>query len=166
MAGARGRSGGHSRSGPAKEGAPRHLQDAIEDVAPPAGLSDAAAEYWTYYALLLRARKLWTSSSRDVLRNYVEALVMRDRLQAELADAPLAFVVTTVDGAGQERESLRAHPLLAQLRQVRLECRQHANDLALPPAAAVRTPTAEPLHPENPWQQRDSKLAALNRRPA
>jgi hypothetical protein len=64
-----------------------------------------------YYAPLLRSRKLWTASSRDVLVNYVDALARRDRLQADLSAAPLALVVTTVDGAGQERESIKAHPL-------------------------------------------------------
>ncbi|AMY12479.1 hypothetical protein LuPra_05755 [Luteitalea pratensis] len=87
---------------------------------------------------------LWTSSARDTLRSYCEALDLRDRLQAEIATAPLAHVVTTVDGAGQEQVALKAHPLVSQLRAVRLECRQHSIDLCLSPAAAVRTPSLPP----------------------
>ena len=128
MPGARG-SGGHGRVGPPKKGAERRLADALTETAAPVGLSAAATAYWRYYAPILLQRKLWTASSRDVLRNYCEALVLRDRLQQELEVAPLVCVETS-----------KAHPLLAQIRAVRLECRQHANDLCLPPAAAVRTP--------------------------
>jgi P27 family predicted phage terminase small subunit len=139
MAGARG-SGGHSRVGKPKKGAESKLTDAIALISPPNGLSEAASDYWRYYAAILRDRKLWTSSARDVLRNYCDALVLRDRLQAELENAPLAFLVPKSDPDGGTRDEIKAHPLLSQIRAVRLECRQHANDLCLPPAAAIRVP--------------------------
>lgn len=139
MAGARG-SGGHARVGPIKKGAESRLTDAIALISPPNGLSEAASDYWRYYAAILRDRKLWTSSARDVLRNYCDALVLRDRIQTELEHAPLAFLVPKVDSDGGTRDEIKAHPLLAQIRAVRLECRQHANDLCLPPAAAIRVP--------------------------
>lgn len=145
--GARG-SGGHARSGERpKKGTAARVTDAIVDVKPPAGLPEPAAEYWNYYAPILRLRKLWTSSSRDVLRNYCAALVLRDRLEAELAVLPLAFIVPKTDADGNHSEEIKANPLLAQVRAVRLECRQHANDLCLPPAAAVRTPMQEDDEP-------------------
>lgn len=127
--GARG-SGGHGRSARAKKGTAPRVADAISDVAPPFGLSDAAAAYWGYYAPILRLRKLWTASSRDVLRSYCDALVLRDRLQAAIDAAPFL--------------DMKA---IAQVRAIRLECRQHANDLCLPPAAAVRTPMQEDEEP-------------------
>ena len=139
MAGARG-SGGHGRVGPTKKGAESRLTDAIALISPPNGLSEAASDYWRYYASILRDRKLWTSSARDVLRNYCDALVLRDRIQAELEHSPLAFLVPKVDSDGGTRDEIKAHPLLSQIRAVRLECRQHANDLCLPPAAAIRVP--------------------------
>jgi phage terminase small subunit len=139
MPGGRG-SGGHSRSGPSKTRRTKGQKDAVTDVTPPADLVGKAVDYWNYYAPVLRLRKLWTVSSRDVLRNYCDALVLRDRIQAEIETAPLAFIVPRTDPDGNHRDDIKAHPLLAQIRAVRLECRQHANDLCLPPAAAVRTP--------------------------
>jgi P27 family predicted phage terminase small subunit len=139
MAGARG-SGGHSRVGPKKKGAESKLTDAIAQISPPNGLSEAASDYWRYYAAILRDRKLWTVSARDTLRCYCDALVSRDRMQAQLDVEPLTFLVPKVDPDGGTHDEPRAHPLLAQIRAVRLECRQHANDLCLPPAAAIRVP--------------------------
>lgn len=56
MAGARGRSGGHIRSGPWKADAPASLRDRTADVTAPDDLTPAALAYWTCYAPLLRRR--------------------------------------------------------------------------------------------------------------
>ena len=134
------RSGGHSRVGPTKQDAQGQLRDPLTDTAAPADLTAEAAAHWHYYAPILVLRELWTASARDTLRCYVEALELRDRLQAAIAAVPLAQAVTTIDGAGNEQATIKAHPLIAQLRAVRLECRQHANDLCLSPASALRSP--------------------------
>ena len=127
------RSGGHGRGGPPKDNAAAQLRDRITDLAPPADLSPAAAVHWRYYAAVLADRDLWTASARDTLRLYCEALALRDRLSAALEAAP-SLVVIGADGNG------RPHPLISQLRAVRMECRQHASDLCLSPAAALRAP--------------------------
>jgi phage terminase small subunit len=130
---------GNHRSGPPRKAKPI-LKDPITDVSAPRDLGKAERNYWTYYAPILLTRGLWTASARDVLRTYCESLVLRDRLQTVISADPLMAEVVTVDGAGQERISYKPHPLLTQLRQVRLECRLHANDLSLSPMTASKMP--------------------------
>jgi phage terminase small subunit len=140
MAGTRA-SGGHARVGPTKKGAEATLQDLITDTTPPVAMTDdAALDHWRYYAPLLVRRGIFTESGRDVLVNLCTALAMRDRLERDVASMPTAFMVPVVNSAGEESEAIKKNPLLAELRAVRLECRQHMNDLALSPAAAMRMP--------------------------
>jgi phage terminase small subunit len=117
--GARG-SGGHARVGAAKKGAEASLQDRTEDCTPPIA-------YWRYYAPLQVRRGLWTESSRDTMRSYCQLLVKRDRLEAALDNCEIYF-------------GGKVNPLLAALRQGEQALHTLANDLALPPATAIRLP--------------------------
>jgi phage terminase small subunit len=137
--GARG-SGGHGRVGPAKKGSETALQDRTEDCTPPDGMADDAVGYWRYYAALQVRRGLLTESSRDTLRSYCQVLVQRDRIEVGLRDSPVLIVSTVVDGAGNEHPKVSANPLLAAQRQTEQTLHTLANDLALPPASAIRLP--------------------------
>lgn len=124
--GARG-SGGHARVGSVKKGAEASLQDRTENCTPPSGMTEAAIAYWRYYAPLQVKRGLWTESSRDTMRSYCQLLVKRDRLEAALDKCEIYF-------------GGKVNPLLAALRQGEQALHTLANDLALPPATAIRLP--------------------------
>ena len=139
MPGARG-SGGHARVGKVSKDAHRGLQDTTSDCTPPVGLAGAALAYWHEYAPVQVQRGLLTLSSRNILRDYCELRVEKDRIQQALEESAPLILTTTVDGAGNEHIKATANPLINARLKVQQQLHTLENDLALNPATALRLP--------------------------
>lgn len=143
--------GGHGRTGPlpvpssgsvlaGKAKRIGALRRPAEFSVPPAPshLDQEEVEVWRHYAPLLAADGRLTPKSLDVLARYCTAVVQVRALRAQLRASASIIVTTTIDGAGNERENVKANPLDAMLRQWMAAARALENDLVLNPASLLR----------------------------
>lgn len=126
---------------------------------PPPHLTKPEAEHWAYYAPLLQGSQRLTLEARDTLAKYCTALATIQRLKKQMQARAYRDVMidVVIDGAGNERVTAKANPLLVQLRQWVMLCRGYETDLLLSPAAAVRAPRPD----EGTGDSDDDALAAI-----
>lgn len=89
---------------------PEDLQEA-RPVEPPSGLSESELAVWGELApnALQRGTLTPETAARFVL--LCRAVVMERSMSAKLLTDGWTYIAVTVDGSGQERETLKAHPL-------------------------------------------------------
>lgn len=146
-------SGGHGRVGPlpqpgsssllrgkSKRGGPTARLTPMVVPAPPAHLEADEVAIWQHYAPLLAADGRLSPKSIDALARYCTAVVQVRTLRAALRASAPVIISTTVDGAGNEREIVKANPLDAMLRSWMDKARALENDLVLNPASLLRVP--------------------------
>lgn len=111
-------SGGQRPGSGAKGEAAVDFTQPIEPVAPPDGLEPDVLAVWERLApLALEARTLVVATvDRFVL--LCRQIVMEHDMAAKIKADGWTYVSVTVDGAGQERETLKAHPLCASQRNM------------------------------------------------
>lgn len=83
----------------------------IQPVDMPGGLSDGERAAWDELApkALQRGTLTTETAARFVL--FCRAVVMERSMAAKILADGWTYIAVTVDGSGQERESLKAHPL-------------------------------------------------------
>ena len=86
------------------------LQEA-KAVEPPAGMSEDEATVWNELAPNALQRGTLTPETAARFRLLCRAVVMEQAMSAKLLAEGWTYIAVTVDGSGQERETLKAHPL-------------------------------------------------------
>lgn len=118
--------------------------EVFPDVAPPVGLAEDQVAVWTRLAPLAVAQKTLTATTSERFRLLCKAIVMEASMADKIATDGWTYISTTVDGAGNERETLKAHPLCGPHRGMmqRIEAGMVAFKLA-PIGKALSQPVKE-----------------------
>lgn len=82
----------------------------------PADLPEAETAIWNELAPHACVLRTLTTQTVQAFRDLCEAVVLKRKMHAQIEKDGLTYIAVTVDGSGQEREALKAHPLLAQHR--------------------------------------------------
>lgn len=112
----------------------------------PVDLSDAERVVWERLAPRARERRTLTVDTADRFRLLCKSVVMEEAMSARLLTDGWTYIASTVDGSGQERETLKAHPLCGPHRGMlqRVEAGMVAFRLAPIGKALNDGPTAAP----------------------
>jgi hypothetical protein len=105
--------GGHG-SGGLRPGSGRKPDEQLSDVQPvdmPTDLSESEQKAWQELAPKASARGTLTPETADRFRLLCRAVSFERSMAARLEKDGWVYIAVTVDGAGQEREVLKAHPL-------------------------------------------------------
>jgi hypothetical protein len=83
-------------------------------VSPPEDLPEGQKKVWLELAPHAAAERTLTEATANGFRDLCEAIVVRDKLLAQIEQDGWTFLKVTVDAAGQEHQETKAHPLIAQ----------------------------------------------------
>ena len=100
-------SGGHP-------GAGRKPAEELGEIVPvemPQGMSEAEQTVWARLAPKALQRGTLTPETSDRFALFCRASVMEQSMAAKIQADGWTYISVTVDGSGQERETLKAHPL-------------------------------------------------------
>lgn len=106
--------GGHGSGGHPSVG--RKPEETVEDtplppIEPAAGLSDEQLAIWHELAPYALEKRTLTSATARRFRLLCQAIVMEASMAQKIADDGWTYIAVTIDGSGQERQQLKAHPL-------------------------------------------------------
>jgi phage terminase small subunit len=144
---------------------PHEPRYAIEAPAKPeyiAANADASAEWDRVMPLLLEQRVI-TAAFRAALEGYVLShadVVVGERLKAQPGFSPFVVEVT-VDGAGNEHQKLKPHPVTKLVNDAKRELRAWAGALGLLPSTVGKVASAPPAPAED---EEDAILKRLEQR--
>lgn len=85
---------------------------------PPADLPEEQRDFWKTYAGLAITAGTLTKQTEPAFRLLCEQEAERRAIRKTLDEQGRTFIQVTVDGAGQEQQTLKAHPLMAPYRQL------------------------------------------------
>jgi hypothetical protein len=104
---------GGNRLGSGGKGEPDVAMDGpLPDVAMPDGLSEAQQVAWNRLAPAALAQRTLTEATAQRFVLLCKAIALEAQYEAKILADGLTYVAITVDGSGQERETLKAHPLV------------------------------------------------------
>lgn len=83
---------------------------------PPDGLTEAQRAVWVDLAPHAAGERTLTPATAAAFRDLCEAIVSKARMQAQIDADGLTYLKVTIDGAGQEHQEVKAHPLISQHR--------------------------------------------------
>lgn len=89
---------------------------AVALIAAPADLQADQAAVWNELAPHACAARTLTDGTVAAFRDLCEAIVVKRELLAQIQKDGYTYLKVTIDGAGQEHQEVKAHPLLAQHR--------------------------------------------------
>lgn len=114
----------------------------LPKVARPSDLTAEQRAVWDRLAPLALAQRTLTPQTVERFRLLCQAIVMEQAMAAKLLAEGWTYTAVTIDGSGQERETLKAHPLCGPHRGMmqRVESGMVAFRLA---------PTGRPLADDN-----------------
>lgn len=103
-------SGGHGSAGrkPAEVG---FTDQPLPDVPVPADLTSEELAVWQELAPHAREQRTLIPATSSRFRLLCRAVVLERKYEAKILEDGLTYLAVTVDGSGQERETLKAHPL-------------------------------------------------------
>lgn len=81
------------------------------DVPVPDGLPDEVQAVWRELAPHAKAEHTLTNETAQRFRLLCEAIVLERTMRERIQKDGLVYIAVTIDGAGNERETLKAHPL-------------------------------------------------------
>lgn len=112
---------GGARIGAGRKPTPRFavIDGAVDDVPvdvsvsliPPGDMPTDQRPYWQMYAPLARERRTLTAATVPAFRLLCELEAERAAVKRTLDTDGRTYVKVTIDGAGQEQQELKAHPL-------------------------------------------------------
>ena len=91
-------------------------ETAPEDVPVPDGLSDEARVVWERLAPFALQERTLVPQTADRFSLLCQTIVLERQMATKMMDDGLTFIAVTVDGAGVQHDTLKAHPLCAQQR--------------------------------------------------
>jgi hypothetical protein len=152
--------GGHHQSGrPAGELGV--VDDSpLPDVPMPEGMAIEEQLVWAQLAPLALAERTLIPATADRFRLLCESRALLQRMHQTLMKEGLTYVAVTVDGAGQERQLLKAHPLVSQHKSMLQRVEAGMKDFKL-------APTGKPLaargkdKPKNALESLQNQLRAI-----
>src|SRR5262245_20105973 len=86
-------------------------EETLVDVPVPDGLNADATQVWQELAPYARDKRTLKPETARRFRLLCEAIVLEQKMRSKIEEDGFTYVAVTVDGAGQERQSLKAHPL-------------------------------------------------------
>ncbi len=106
--------GGHGSGGHPSVG--RKPEEIFEEtplpvIDPPSDLAPDQLAVWDRLAPQARERRTLTVATAERFRLLCKAIAMESSMSQKLAEDGWTYISTTIDGAGNERETLKAHPL-------------------------------------------------------
>jgi hypothetical protein len=118
-------------------------------VAVPQGLPATVEAVWLELAPHARHAGTLVASTAVAFRRLCEAVVTHQRMQAQIERDGLTYLKVTIDGAGQEHQEIKAHPLISRAETLDNKIRAWFKDFAINPfgkplAEAIPTP-ADPF---------------------
>jgi P27 family predicted phage terminase small subunit len=171
MPGAKGRSGGHN----AKTSQHHRLSGTFDKrrhtgrvgptappgvPTPPKPLTGEALAEWERMIERLTALGSLSTADGAVLYRYCHLHAQTERLQADLEQLETSwFLKVTVDGAGQEHQEAKVHPLFAQYRAYVLALRVYLTEFGLTPASRGRVKLPEKPTERDPFAEFDAPTA-------
>ena len=129
----------------------------LVDVPVPEDLPLDVRGVWEELAPHAREERTLTDGTAARFRLLCEAIVLERQMRAKLLADGLTYIAVTVDGAGNERETLKAHPLCGPQRGMmqRIETGMVAFKLS---------PVGKPIPPPTSKEKPLSALEALQAR--
>lgn len=104
-------SGGHAAVGRKPEEPGAYSDAPLPEIDVPAGLNSEERAVWEQLAPLAREQRTLTAATAPRFRMLCRAVVLEQKYEAKILADGLTYISVTVDGSGQERETLKAHPL-------------------------------------------------------
>jgi hypothetical protein len=83
----------------------------LPTVPEPVDLTDDERVVWQELAPHAQAQRTLTAATATRFRLLCRAVVLEGKYEAKILADGLTYIAVTVDGAGNERETLKAHPL-------------------------------------------------------
>lgn len=133
----------------------------IDAVGPPEDIEDEALTVWNRLApFALSARTLIPATADRFLLLCRQVVMERDMAEKVKADG-WTYVSVTVDGAGQERQMLKAHPLCAPHRNMmqRIEAGMAAFQLA--PMGKAMAPKGNQEKPKSALERLQAQRSTI-----
>lgn len=94
------------------------VEDSDVSLIPPEDLDPSGRAFWQEYAPLGIEMRTLTRHTVPAFRLLCVVAAESDRLRATLDEDGRTFVKVTVDGAGQEHQELKAHPLMSHYSKI------------------------------------------------
>lgn len=90
--------------------------EALPPVDPPDWMELDVRKVWDGLELLARQQRTLSADTAERFALLCRAIVMERKMAAKILEDGLTYIAVTVDGAGQERQLLKAHPLCSPQR--------------------------------------------------
>ena len=129
----------------------------FELVPPPADLPEAYAVVWNAEAPHACAARTLTPGTAAEFADFCKAVVIERTLLAKIEADGWTYLDVTVDGSGQEHQTVKKHPLVSDHRQWMQRVEQKRLKFRLAPIGKELTPAEVPADPFDEFDGADEK---------
>lgn len=125
---------------------------------PPADMPEDQASYWRVWAPLAHARGMMDAERSPGFELMCRTQAQADAMWKKITDDGMTYIKCTVDGAGNEHQELKSHPLLSHYRGLAHRVEQLMARYGLAADGKVR---AEPAEKQDDERDQLAKLLAV-----
>lgn len=125
------------------------LDGPLPEVPLPAEATDAEARWWGRLAPLALRQRTLVPETAARFHLLIRQVVLGEAMEQQIAAEGLSYEAVTVDGAGQERRSVKAHPMLKELRPLMQRIEAGMTAFRLAPLGKPFATVTEAEKPQN-----------------